>query len=603
MKYKQNWNLENIFPGGFDSPAANTRLAELVTAIETLKQTLADLDLETDKPTYTGLQNYLTQRNTIADGLKQLGVFWTAHQSADFTNAAIAPKLAHLSEVSTGFDDIEVSFGKKLAALNDDAFKQLSELPALQELRFNLNEIRKQANEQLDEATESVINKLSIDGFHGWSSHYDTIASQVSVPYVDADGKEHTLSAGQALNQLTGAPDNDTRQRIMSAYETAWGKEESIAADTLNHLTGFRLQNYKLHGTDDFLKFPLEQNRMSQRTLNTMWNVVEANKDMFIPYMDRKAALLGKQQFDWQDQSAPIMVDGFESKHIAYDDAADFIVANFRKFSPKMANLAQTAFDNQWIEVEDRPGKQPGGYMEDVPENKESRIFLTYTGTPEDASSVAHEIGHAFHYEAVKDLPEMRRDYAMNVAETASTFAELVVADANVQSAKSVGEKINLLDTKLLNPVAMFMNIRARYLFETNFYKERQAGQVTPDRLNKMMLAAQKWAFSDHLGTYHPHFWASKLHFYIDDVPFYNFPYTFGYLFSLGIYAKAQATGGNFEENYIALLRDTANMSTEELAKKHLDVDLTQPDFWQSGANLVRKDIDDFMKLSEPFVK
>ncbi|QFR66809.1 M3 family oligoendopeptidase [Furfurilactobacillus rossiae] len=602
MKYKQNWNLENIFPGGYDSPQANARLKELNQDLGTLATELAALDLAKDVPAYHGLSDYLKHRETDINGLMELNVFWTAHQSADFNNTAIGPKLAQVSEAFSTFKDLEISFGKKLAEINDDDFKTLIALPDFKEIAFNLTEDRKLAAEQLDEKSESIINKLAIDGFTGWSTHYDTIASQISVPYTDDNGKTQTLSAGQALNQLTGAPDNNTRKNIMSAYEKAWGSQEAVVGDTLNHLAGFRLQNYKLHGTDDFLKHPLELNRMSRQTLRAMWNVVEANKGMFIPYMDRKAALLGKQTYDWQDQTAPIMVDGYESKAIDYDHAADFIVANFRKFSPKMADLAQTAFDNQWIEVEDRPGKQPGGYMEEIPERQESRIFLTYTGTPDDASSVAHEIGHAFHYSVVKDLPEMRRSYAMNVAETASTFAELVVADANVKSATSVGEKINLLDTKMNNPVAMFMNIRARYLFETNFYKERLNGQVTPERMDALMLAAQKWAFSNHLGTYHPHFWASKLHFYIDEVPFYNFPYTFGYLFSLGIYAKAQASGGNFEDQYIALLRDTANMSTEDLAKKHLGVDLTKPDFWQSGADLVKKDIDEFLKLSDDLV-
>ncbi|GKT03653.1 M3 family oligoendopeptidase [Furfurilactobacillus entadae] len=602
MKYQQTWALDNIFPGGFESPEAAARLTALTASIATLTQTLAELDLTADAPAYSALTAYIVTRDETADGLKELSVFWTAHQSADFNNHAIAPKIARLNEVSAKFADLDVTLGKRLATVSDDAFTTLVATPALAPIAFNLTELRTHANEQLDEATESVINQLSVDGLTGWSTHYDTIAGQVAVPFTDAFGHQQTLSAGQALNQLTGAADNQTRDHLMAAYESAWGQQEAVAADTLNHLAGFRLQVDRLHNTTDFLKAPLEQNRMSRQTLQAMWNVVEANKEMFIPYMDRKAALLGKSSYDWQDQSAPITVAGFTQPHIDYDDAADFIIKNFNHFSPQMAHLAQTAFDNQWIEVEDRPGKQPGGYMEDVPERQESRIFLTYTGTPEDASAVAHELGHAFHYSVVKDLPTMRRDYAMNVAETASTFAELVVADANVQAASSVGEQLNLLDTKLLNPVAMFMNIRARYLFETNYYKERLTGPVTPARLNDLMLAAQKWAFSNHLGTYHPHFWASKLHFYIDDVPFYNFPYTFGYLFSLGIYAKAQASGDDFEDQYIALLRDTANMSTEELAKKHLDVDLTQPDFWQAGADLVKKDIDAFMKLSDPLV-
>src|SRR5699024_223331 len=190
-----------------------------------------------------------------------------------------------------------------------------------------------------------------------------------------------------------------------------------------------------------------------------------------------------------------------------------------------------------------------------------------------------------------------------NVAETASTFAELVVADATLKGAKTKEEKINLLDAKMQNATAMFLNIHTRFIFESNFYKARQKGLVSTKQINEMMLAAQKESYQDSLNSYHPHFWAAKLHFFIDDVPFYNFPYTFGYLFSLGIYAYANEKGSNFEDDYIALLRDTASMTTEELAKKHLGVDLTKPDFWQAGINQVVKDIEEFLDLTEEYIK
>ena len=266
-----------------------------------------------------------------------------------------------------------------------------------------------------------------------------------------------------------------------------------------------------------------------------------------------------------------------------------------------MAKLAQKAFENRWIEAENRPGKEPGGYMQDLPETGEARIFLTFTGSTNDASTIAHELGHAFHSSVMNDLPYFRQDYAMNVAETASTFGELIVSDANVKEAKTDEEKISLLNAKMDNPVAMFLNIRARFLFETRFYEKRQKGILTANEINDLMLQAQKDAYGESLSTYSPHFWASKMHFYIDDIPFYNFPYTFGYLFSLGIYAKAQTTD-NFEDQYISLLRDTANMTTEELAKKHLDVDLTKSDFWEAGVKLIEKDVEEFIKLTEKYV-
>ncbi|MBL3615234.1 oligoendopeptidase, partial [Bacillus sp. RHFS18] len=214
-------------------------------------------------------------------------------------------------------------------------------------------------------------------------------------------------------------------------------------------------------------------------------------------------------------------------------------------------------------------------------------------------STLAHELGHAFHQEAMLQVRQLNRAYAMNVAETASTFAEMIVADAALKQAETKDEKLFLLEDKIQKSVAMFMNIHARFLFETRFYEERKQGVVPAEKLNELMEAAQKEAFCDSLGEYHPHFWASKLHFHITGVPFYNFPYTFGYLFSLGIYARALREKADFEEKYIALLCDTASMTVEDLAMKHLGADLTERSFWEDAVRLAVQDVQEFLELTE----
>ena len=193
----------------------------------------------------------------------------------------------------------------------------------------------------------------------------------------------------------------------------------------------------------------------------------------------------------------------------------------------------------------------------------------------------------------------MNTRYAMNVAETASTFAETIVSSATVDAAESDEEKISLLNTKLENATAMFLNIHARFLFEQAFYTERQKGLVSAERLSELMVDAQKEAFQNQLSEYHPHFWASKLHFFIDNVPFYNFPYTFGFLFSLSIFAEYQKNPAGFEEKYMALLKDTAVMKTEDLVMKHLGKDIRSLAFWEQGLAIMEKDVHTFLALTE----
>lgn len=187
----------------------------------------------------------------------------------------------------------------------------------------------------------------------------------------------------------------------------------------------------------------------------------------------------------------------------------------------------------------------------------------------------------------------------MNVAETASTFAEMIVADQALLRAPSNEEKLALLDDKLQRAIAFYMNIHARFIFECGLYERRGDSPLTVEALNELMVEAQKQAYMNQLADYHPHFWAAKLHFYLTDVPFYNFPYTFGYLFSSGIYKRALAQGESFKASYDALLQDTGRLTVEELASKHLGVDLTQTYFWEEAATLVADDVKQFLELTQ----
>jgi len=600
MHYSETWDLDTIFAGGIDSPALATKLTTIKHQLHDTQTTLTNWRADADTPAYDWFLQIVTDLQHIEAGLQQSEVFVVAIQSADANNTKAGTVLNQLYQLDNQLENLMTQFKKKLVALPQETFAKIINQSELQPIAFNLTEMRKQGLALLDDQTEALINNLAVDGFQGWSDHYDTLVSQMTVPYTDDAGQNHLLSAGQAQNMLAAAMPNQQRAKLMASWETAWQQNAAPFADTLNHLAGFRLQNYQAHGTTDFLRKPLELNRMSQATLDTMYQVVANSQDLLLHYLKRKVALMGKTQLDWQDVEAPLTL-GTATNTMTYDQAADFVITHFQTFSPKMAKLAKYALDHRWVEAENRPNKRPGGYMDNLPETGESRIFMTFTGSPNDTATLAHELGHAFHADVIKDLPLWRQDYAMNVAETASTFAELIVADANVKAAPDTATKLNLLDAKMQNPLAMFLDIRARYLFETSFYQARQQHVVTPAELSDLMLTAQKTAYGNALTTYHPMFWASKLHFYIADVPFYNFPYTFGYLFSLGLYAQAKQQP-DFEDRYIALLRDTANMSTEDLAKKHLGVDLTKPDFWQAGVALIKRDIDEFMALSAPLL-
>jgi oligoendopeptidase F len=588
--YSDVWDLDVFFKGGSESK-------EFREHLETLKEKKNHFEenaVAFHPPQSSGdaklVARLIEEAKEVILYLRQAGAFISCLEAQNMHDRKADALRGELTSISAEFQSSFTKFQQQLADAREEVWEGLLQHDKLKEIQFVLEEWRQKAKDKLSSEEEGLIQALAVDGYHGWGQMYDTIVGAMSISY---EGK--TLSVGQA-NNLLSSPDEKVRKEIFDKLEGAWKENEELFARTLNHLAGFRLNVYKKRGWEDVLKEPLEYNRMKQETLDAMWGAISKNKAPFVGYLQRKAKIVGKEKLDWYDQDAPVAES---NDTMSFTEGAQFILKHFSRFGKEMAQFAEKAFDESWIEAEDRAGKRPGGFCTSFPQSDQSRIFMTYSGSMSNVSTLAHELGHAFHSYALKPMDMLNRNYAMNVAETASTFAEMIVADAAVKEASTKQEKIALVEDKLQRSVAFFMNIHARFLFENRFYEERKTGMVSADRLNELMEEAQREAFADSLGEIHPRFWASKLHFYITDVPFYNFPYTFGYLFSLSIYAKALETNENYEEKYMALLRDTAIMSVEELAMKHLGEDITKEAFWEKGIKLCIQDAEEFLKLTE----
>ena len=594
MGYSLTWDLDIFFKGGSSSKEFLIFLDEINDEVKELDRLVSNINPEGNDE-ISLIQAFDLFKNTNMKS-SQASAFIGCLEAQNAQDKKAGQLRIKQMKIVASLKMVLSKLDEKLIQLDDAFFKKILEKEPLNELKFVLNERREKAKEKLSVKEESLITQLAMDGFEGWSQMYDTIVGSMTIPY-----KGEKLSVGQAANKFSD-PDERNRKELFTAWEQAWEEKSDLFARTLNHLAGFRLSVNEKRGWDDILKEPLEIGRMKKETLESMWNVIADHKEPLVRFLERKAELLELDKLSWADLDAPLAVTA-ESKVMDYQEGADFIIQQFSKFGSQLANFTQKAFEDSWIEAEDRPGKRPGGFCTGFPLNKQSRIFMTYSGTPSNVSTLAHELGHAFHSYAMRDIHPLNRSYAMNVAETASTFAEMVVADAAVKEAASEEEKLVLLEDKIQRSVALLMNIHARYLFETRFYDERKQGYVSAERLNELMVDAQKEAYGDALSDYNPTFWASKLHFYITGVPFYNFPYTFGYLFSLGIYANALKEPAGFEEKYIALLKDTGSMKVEDLAEKHLGVDLKTRDFWEEAVNACMEDVEEFMRLTDPLVR
>lgn len=591
-QYPQRWDLDVIYPGGSASEAFAAELKGMEQGIGQLNRMLAEGASGGDA--WERLIKLTEISQEILLSLRQSESFVACLAAQNMKDTAANALNDRVKTIAAQYISAMTKYDTFLRGIEDSVWEELLSRPDVQEIAFNLRERRELAKMKMAPELEALAGDLAINGYHGWGDFYDTLVSRAEFRVQEANEEVKLLSAGQMFNRLSDG-DREVRKSSFAEWEREWASFAELGAETLNRLAGFRLKLYENRGWDNVLKEPLQINRMSEKTLDAMWNAIGEGKKSLVAYLERKAKLLGLEKLDWYDVDAPL---GSSAKTVDYDAGAAFIIEQFRTFDPRLAEFSEMAFRDGWIEAEDRAGKRPGGFCTAFPKSGQTRIFMTYSGTASNISTLAHELGHAYHQHVMNDKPAFAQEYAMNVAETASTFAEMIVMDRALQKTANADEKLGLLEEKIQNAVAFFMNIHARLLFETRFYEKRKQGLVSVEELNALMEAAQREAYNDTLGQVHPYFWLSKLHFYATDVPFYNFPYTFGYLFSAGLYARALEQGPAFADQYVALLRDTGSMTVEELAMNHLGVNLEEPDFWREAVALTERDVQQFLEMT-----
>jgi len=313
---------------------------------------------------------------------------------------------------------------------------------------------------------------------------------------------------------------------------------------------------------------------------------------MFRRYFRSKAARLGKEKLAWWDLSAPM---GESKKIFTWDETRQFILENFNAFSPELGDLAQRAFDNDWIDAEPRSGKRGGAFCTSLAAVKESRVLTNFDGTLDQVFTVAHELGHAFHNECMfrANRTPMQRSSPMTLNETASIMCETIVTNAALAQASDSHEKLNILETSLIGSTGVIVDIYSRFLFEKEVFERRVKAELSAEDLNEIMEWAQKETYGDGLDDRYLQkwMWTWKPHYYRTDLSFYNFPYAFGLLFGLGLYAIYLERGASFVPDYTSLLSSTGLERAADLAAR-FGIDIRSKAFWAASLAQIGKQVD-----------
>jgi pepF/M3 family oligoendopeptidase len=594
-----NWDLESLLP----HPAS----AEFTAVFEQFRASLTTLADRSERvPPLAGEAAdtafwvaFLTEYERLEAQAVDLSSFINCHAAADAGNARFRRIEAAVAALEPLRERIatNVEFALREAADADfSAFVRRD--PWLSRNEFFLSERRRNAQSRLPKGEESLAADLAVDGIHAWGRLYDRLSGDLRIRVMEK-GEIVEKSPGQIRFD---SPERSVRQNNFHAAEKAWRTIAGSCADALNHIAGTRLTLYRRLRFQDHLDAPLHRNRMRRETLLAMWSAVSARKGVLRKYLSAKARLLGIEQLRWYDTQAPLpqTSDRGVSEEIGYGEGADTVIRTFAGFSPELGDFARQALTGGWVEAENRSGKRQGAFCTGFPTKGQSRVFMTYTNSPDNVSTLAHELGHAYHSWVLRGQPLFLQDYPMNLAETASTFAEAVLGEQRLRDAPSRGGKLAILDHMLSDSVAYLMNIHARFIFEENFHRERAEGELSPARLSELMLAAQKEAYLEGLASdgWYPDFWVSKLHFYISGLPFYNFPYTFGYLLSTGLYALGLDAKADFPAQYRQLLIATGCMETEAAVQSSVGYDLAGPDFWNKSLDVIERRVETFLELA-----
>jgi oligoendopeptidase F len=529
-------------------------------------------------------EHLLARHEDLARRMSHLSSYISCLASADARHEAYVQEEAALARWRAEVAKIRVEFLRALKDASDEVFANWVARPGLAGAQNYLNRLREEARRAMSPEEEIVAADLGVDGIQAWGRLYDTISSKLEFDMVYPDGRRERVPMSQRRS-LMDHRDGRIRKAAFEGGNEAWKKLEDVAAAALNAIAGTRLTLNRHRKVNHFLDIALFQAAINRKTLDAMLEAVYANAEVARRILRLKARAMSRKTVAWYDLGAPLDLPAQDK--LSWEAAKTTVAESFARAYPALGDFFQRkVLAQRWVDWEPRPGKRPGGFCTTSMLSKESRIFMTYNESLGDVLTLAHEAGHAFHGFLMRDLRPYRRIYPMTLAETASTFGEQVLMNGLLDDpAVSDAQKAMMLDAEVGHGAIYLLDIPVRYEFEKAFYEERQAGELSVSRLKELMVETQHRIFADVLepGGEDPYFWASKLHFYISGVTFYNFPYTFGFLLSRGLYAMFNTDGSEFLSQYEQFLRLAGSDTAENVVKATLGRDLETPEFWSEA--------------------
>ena len=572
------WNLTNIYKN-FDDTAYEGDIKDFSAICAELKTLLS-------KGKKESLEEAVQLMGRAMDLFENLYSYAYAVFSVDTGAERALREISRLEEAHQKLAECDVLFNSLVKKYKKDIPALLKKSPILTERAQFIKDSLAEAEHQLSEAEESLAQELKAAGGDAWGRLQEAVSSALT-----GDGKSIT-----ELRNLAFDKSRSVRKKAYEAELAAWKSMEIPLAYSLNGVKKTAATLDKRRSWKSALDKALFQSRMSAKTLDAMISVMEESLPEFRKYLNKKAELLGIKKLAFYDLFAPIGEKGFAPKVWSFQEAKDYIIETFGSFSDDMGLFAKNAFDNGWVDTPPHKGKVGGAYCTSFPVAKESRVMCNFSPTFSGVSTIAHELGHAYHFHLLREECAFARAYPMTLAETASIFSETMLYNTTISRAKGF-EKKYLTEMFLMEVTQVIVDILCRFYFEKAVFEKQKDSPLSAADLCGMMLDAQKATYGDALDPkqLHPYMWAVKCHYYSSDLGFYNYPYAFGQLFSIGLYAKYLEDKKRFPALYKKVLMATGRTDIKGVAKI-AGIDVEKKDFFQESMDFITRMIRSFLR-------
>jgi pepF/M3 family oligoendopeptidase len=593
------WDLSNVYPGleSKEFKAALKGLEEKISNLESFfNQNVALMGTDSPLPKLAqALGELVNDFNDIYLLSITLSAYLHSFISTDSHNTIATRLQSEYEQIEVRLQNLDVRFSAWVGKLEASLPEMIQVDPVVSAHAFILKETAEQSKYLMTEPQEALAAELSLSGASAWNKLQGVVTSQLTVDF-ELDGKTQKLPIPAIIN-LHSHPDADVRRHAYEAELKAWQTVSEPLAACMNGIKGTANTLNKKRGRTDALHAALDQARIDRATLEAMLGAMHASFPVFRRYFQAKARRFGADKLPWWDIFAPV---GKTGRSFTFEEARDFICEHFNKFTPELADFARKAMDNHWIDAEPREGKRGGAFCMGVPLVKESRILSNFDGTLGQVSTLAHELGHAFHNECANQAGKtpLQRNTPMTMAETASIMCETIVKRAALEQSIDPQEQLAILEVSLTGHAQVIVDIYSRYLFEKEVFERRARSELSADDLCDIMERAQKATFGDGVDERYLHkfMWTWKPHYYYSNLSFYNFPYSFGLLFGTGLYAIYQQRGAAFVPDYKKLLASTGEGTAAELADR-FGINIRTSKFWEDSLSVIAADVDRYCKL------